>query len=47
MPKQHFIVMACDSKLHTILLWHVIHMKLSIGKKITGLEEMTLNREKI
>ena len=29
------------------LLWHVISVKLNIGKKITGLEIMTLNCEKI
>ena len=46
MPKQYFIAMACDSKLSNIT-WCVISMKLSIGKKITGLEIMTLNRKKI
>ena len=46
MPKQYFIAMACDSKLNNIT-WCVISMKLSIGKKITGLEIMTLNRKKI
>ena len=46
MPKQCFIAMACDSKSHTIVIWHVIDTKLNIGKKITGLEIMTLNREK-
>ena len=29
-----------------MILWHVISMKLSIGKKITGLEIMALNCEK-
>ena len=40
-----FIVMACDPKLHTIILWRVINLKFNIGKKITGLEIMILNRE--
>ena len=44
MSKQHFIVMACDSKLLAIILWHVISAKLNIGKKITGLEIMTLKK---
>ena len=35
MPKEHFTVMLCDSKLHAIL-WHVISLKLNIGKKITA-----------
>ena len=47
MPKQCFIAMACDSKLHTIILWYVINVKLRIGKKITGTEIMTLNHQKI
>ena len=46
MPKQYCIAMACDSKLNNIT-WCVISMKLSIVKKITGLEIMTLNRKKI
>ena len=29
-------VIACDFKLHTKILWHVISMKLNIGKKIQG-----------
>ena len=33
----------CNAKLHAIILWQVINMKLSIGKKITGLEIVTLN----
>ena len=41
MPKQHFIGMAGDSKLQTIVLRCVISMKLNIGKSITGLEMMT------
>ena len=45
MPKQHFTAMTCDSKSHTIILWHVISMKLNIGKK-TGLKIMTLNPKK-
>ena len=47
MPKQCCIAMASDSKLHAIILWHVISVKLNIGKKITGLEIMTLNSETI
>ena len=43
MSKQHFIVMVCDSKLLAIL-WHVTSVKLNIGKKITGLEIMTLKK---
>ena len=46
-PKQSFIVMACDSKSHAIVLWCVISVKLDIGTKVTGLEIMVLNREKI
>ena len=38
--------MACDSKLQTIILWHVISVKLNIGQKIPGLE-ITLNLEKM
>ena len=38
--------MACDSKLHTTILWRVISMKLNIGKKITGLGIMKLNHKK-
>ena len=38
--------MPCDSKSHAIILWHVISVKLKIGKKRTGLETI-LNREKI
>ena len=41
MPKQCFIAMTCNSISHTIILWHVINMKLNIGKKITGLEIMS------
>ena len=41
MQKQHFIAMARDSELHTIVLRCVISMKLNIGKNITGLEMMT------
>ena len=39
-PKQHFIAMACNSKSHNIILWHVISKKLSTGKKIIELETM-------
>ena len=45
MPEQHFIAMACDSKLH-IQICHVISVKLNIGKKITGLEIVKWNRKK-
>ena len=38
-PKQHFIAMACDSKLHAMILWHVMSVKLNIAKKIAGLEK--------
>ena len=38
--------MACNSKSHVIMLWHVISMKLNIGKKITGLEMMTSDQKK-
>ena len=41
MSKQHFIAMAGNSKLHTIVFRCVISMKLNIGKNITGLEMMT------
>ena len=40
MPKQRFIAMTDDSKLHTIVLRCVFGMKLNIGKNITGLEMM-------
>ena len=33
-------------RLHALILWCVISMKLNIDQKITGLEIMTLNREK-
>ena len=46
MPKQHLIDMACDSKWHATKLRHVVSVKLNIGKKIKGLETMTLNGEK-
>ena len=45
MLKQHFIAMGCDSKSHNITLWLVISVKLSICKKVTGLETMTLNHK--
>ena len=47
MPKQHFILMAYDFKLHVMILWHGLSVKLNIAKKIVGLEIMTLNREKM
>ena len=43
-PKR-FIAITCNSKLHTIILWCVIMVKLRIGKKIRGLQTMTLNCE--
>ena len=46
-PKQCFFAMACNSKLHSVILWCVISKKLNIGKKITGLKIMTFNRKKI
>ena len=46
MPKQHFIAEVGNSKLHAIILC-VINIKLIIGKKITALEIMTLNYERI
>ena len=45
--KQHFIVMACDSKSLTKILWYVIIIKINTGKKIHVSELMTLNHEKI
>ena len=33
LPKQCFIAMACNSKSQTLILWHVIGVKLNIGKK--------------
>ena len=39
--------MMCDSKSHAIILGCVISVKLNIGKKIAGLEILTLNHEKI
>ena len=38
--------MTCDSKLN-VILWRVVSVKLNIGKKITRLEIMKLNRKKI
>ena len=32
MPKQHLVAL-CDFKLYTMLLWHVISVKLNIKKK--------------
>ena len=46
-PKQCFIAMVSDYKSQVIILWCVISMKFNIGKKIIGLEIMTLNCEKI
>ena len=43
MPKQAFIAMSCNPKLH-VILWSVISVKLNIDKKITGLEIMTLKK---
>ena len=39
MPKQHFIAMVCNSKLHAMILWCVMSVKLNIAKKIAGLEK--------
>ena len=47
MPKQHFIAMVCDCKLHSMILWCVMSMKLNVAKEIAGLEIMTLKHEKI
>ena len=47
MPKQSLIAMGCNSKLYVKILWYVISMELNIGKKIRGLETMTLNCKKI
>ena len=41
-----FVDKACDSKSHPTKLWRVISAKLDIGKKITRLRIMRLNREK-
>ena len=41
-----FFAMLCNSKLHAIILWCVISMKLNICQKIAGLEIMTLNPKK-
>ena len=41
LPKQCFI----NLEWHTII-WHLNSIKLNIGKKLTGLEIMTLNRGK-
>ena len=41
-----FIAIACDSKVHAMILRHVMSMKLNFAKKIAGLEIMTLNCEK-
>ena len=46
MPEQNFIAMACHSK-SPAMLWHVMRVKMTIAKKIPGLEIMTLNREKM
>ena len=45
--QKSFIAMTCDSKLQTIILWHMISVKLNIGQKIPGLEITTLNLEKM
>ena len=47
MPKQHFIAMVCDCKLHSMILWCVMSVKLNVAKEIAGLEIMTLKYEKI
>ena len=38
-PKQHFIAMACNSKLNAITLWYTMSVKLNIAKKIAGLKK--------
>ena len=45
--KQGFSVMACALESRIVILWRVISVKLNNGKKITGLEIMTPNHEKI
>ena len=45
MPKQHFIALACNSELHTIIIWCVISVRLNIGKKITRLEISLTNKQ--
>ena len=42
-----FFAVVCDSKSHAMILWRVMTVELNIGKKITGLEIMTLNCKKI
>ena len=41
------LLMGHDSKSHAMTLWCVISIKMSIAKKIAGLELMTLNSEKM
>ena len=41
-----FFAVACDSKSHA-MIWRVMTVELNIGKKITGLEIMTLNCKKM
>ena len=43
---QNNILLLRCSKSHAMILWLVMSMKLSSGKKIAGLEIVTLNREK-
>ena len=45
--KTTYIVMACNSKLHAMILWYVISVKLNMVKKISGLKMMTLDHGKI
>ena len=47
MSKKRFVDMVRNSKLLTIILWGVISVMVNIGKKIKGLEIMTLNQEKV
>ena len=42
-----FFSVAFDSKSHAMILWRVMTVELNIGKKITGLEIMTLNCKKM
>ena len=45
--KTTFYCYGMQLELHAIILLRVIKVKLNIGKKITGLQIITLNREKI
>ena len=45
--KENTVRVVAARENNVLLLWRVISLKLNIGKKITGLEIMTPNREKI